>query len=79
MSLEVGQILQFNTKDDKKHRIALGKGGTEHEHTSATDSGDFGKGEAWRVKFDKVGTFYFHDHFNPNINVLVVVYQPKSN
>ncbi len=76
--LTVGQVLQFNTKDDKKHRIALGQGGTEHEHTSATNSGDFGAGEAWRVRLDNVGTYFFHDHYNPNINILVVVYQPGA-
>ncbi|MEO5691375.1 MAG: hypothetical protein ABIQ64_04265 [Candidatus Saccharimonadales bacterium] len=76
--LTVGQVLQFNTKDDNKHRIALGQGGTEHEHISATNSGDFGANEAWRVRFDKVGTYFFHDHHNPNINVLVVVYQPGA-
>ena len=72
-------MLQFNTKDGKKHRIAIGQGGTEHEHISATNSGDFGAGEAWRVRFDKVGTYFFHDHYNPNVNVLVVVYEPGSN
>jgi len=75
--LKVGQVLQFNTKDGKTHRIALGEGGTDHEHLSSTNSGNFGADEGWRVRFDNVGTFYFHDHLNPNINVLVVVYKPS--
>ncbi len=78
VTLPVGQVLQFNAKDGRTHRLALGEGGTEHEHTSQTDSGNFGADEAWRVRFDKPGTFYFHDHLSPKISVLVVVYQPSK-
>ena len=79
VSIKVGQVLQFNANDDKSHRLAFGEGGTEHQHTSKTDSGVFKPGEGWRVRFDKPGTYFFHDHFNPNINILVVAYNPKIN
>ena len=79
VSNKVGHVLQFNANDDKSHRLAFGEGGTGHEHTSKTDSGIFKPGEGWRVRFDKPGTYFFHDHFNPNINILVVAYNPKTN
>lgn len=78
VTIIVGEVLQFNARDGKTHRIALGEGGEEHDHTSSSNSGDFQADEGWRVQFDKPGTYYFHDHLNPNINVLVVAYQPSN-
>ena len=77
VTLKVGQVLQFNAKDTREHRLALGEGGSEHEHTSKTDSSTFGKDEAWRVRFDNPGTYFIHDHLSPNISVLVVVYRAQ--
>lgn len=79
ITVPVGQAVQFNTKDGKKHNISLGEGGEEHEHTGKYSSGDFGKDEAWRVTFTEPGTFTFHDHYNPDINILVVAYKPATN
>lgn len=78
ITIQVGETLEFETKDGKQHRIALGAGGEEHVHSSSTDSGVFGEGEGWRVRFDQAGTYYFHDHLNPNINVLVVAYTAQN-
>lgn len=72
----LGKTGQFNSKDGKEHNISVG-GGEEHEHTGSFQSGVFGKDEAWRATFNKAGT-YLHDHNNPNINILIVVYQPSS-
>lgn len=78
VTVKVGETVQFNTADGKKHEIALGQGGHDHEHIGTYSSGDFGAGEAWRVQFKQAGNYYFHDHFNPDINVLVVVYTPTK-
>lgn len=50
--------------------------GAPHEHVGDYSSGDFGSGEAWKVQFKKAGTFRLHDHYNPNLEILVVVYEP---
>ncbi len=51
----------------------------EHEHTNGgKESGPFGKGQAYRVVFDKIGTYTFHDHLNPKIRITVVVYEPNA-
>jgi plastocyanin len=71
-----GSTVQFNSADGKTHSLSLGKGGEEHSHTGKFSSGDFKADEGWRVQFNDEGSFYFHDHFNPKINVLVVVYTP---
>lgn len=46
----------------------------EHEHVSGTESGEFGKGEAWRVQFKQKGTYIVHDHLHPESSILVVAY-----
>ncbi|MEO6508917.1 MAG: plastocyanin/azurin family copper-binding protein [Patescibacteria group bacterium] len=78
ITAKVGEYVQFNTKDNKKHEMALGKGNEfekGHEHLeSSVDSGVFGPGEAYKIQFKEKGTFHFHDHLNPNIYVAVVVY-----
>ncbi len=76
VSVKAGTYVQFNSADGKTHNLSLGKGGEEHSHTGKFSSGDFGADEAWRVQFKEEGSFLFHDHFNPKINVLVVVYTP---
>lgn len=64
--LTVGQVLQFNTKDDNKHRIALGQGGTEHEHISATNSGDL-----VRMKHGESGLIP-SEHFSFTITIILI-------
>ena len=76
IAVPVGSYVQFNSADGKSHNLSIGKGGDEHEHTGKFYSGEFQADEAWRVQFNDEGTFTFHDHLNPKINVVVVVYQP---
>lgn len=50
-----------------------------HEHTAGTKvSGNFGKDQAYRVQFNETGTYTFHDHLNPKISIVVVVYEPAK-
>lgn len=83
LAIKVGSYVHFNTEDGKKHSISIGDGiddhkahGTNqsHDHTDEFSSGDFGKGEAWRVQFKQKGTYKLHDHYNPEQRILVVVY-----
>lgn len=69
-----GSYVQFNSADGKAHSLSLGAGGDEHSHEGKFSSGEFKSDEAWRVQFTKDGTYTFHDHLNPKINVAVVVY-----
>ena len=76
IAVPVGTYVQFNSKDGKTHDLAQGEGGHEHVHTGKFQSGDFKGDEAWRVQFTQDGHYYFHDHLNPEISILVVVYTP---
>lgn len=76
IAVERGSYVQFNSADGKSHNLSLGSGGEEHSHKGKFHSGEFAADEAWRIQFNDEGSFYFHDHLNPNINILVVVYQP---
>lgn len=90
LAVKVGEFVQFNSADGKRHNISLGEGagGAEdsghaahkgkHEHTSGYASGDFEADEAWRVQFREPGTYYLHDHYNPKLNILVIVYEEKA-
>lgn len=78
LTVPVGKTVQFNSKDGKKHNLSLGLGGEEHEHAGPFHSGEFGANEAWRATFTKAGTYSFHDHNNPKINILIVAYLPNQ-
>jgi plastocyanin len=88
LTIPIGQTVQFNTKDGLSHQMGLGEGSGNghqhedgqqaHEHDGSYTSGEFGAGEAWKVTFKQAGTFTFHDHLHPNINILIVAYQPKQ-
>lgn len=75
LSVKVGEYVQFNSADGKPHSLSIGKGGEQHEHKGPFTSGEFQSDEAWRVQFRAPGTFTFHDHLNPKINIVVVAYQ----
>ncbi len=74
----VGESVQFNSADGKTHSLSQGLGGEEHQHNGVYTSGDFAADEAWRVQFKQPGTFKFHDHYNPAVNILVVAYEPGN-
>ncbi len=76
IAVPLNSFVQFNSADGKTYDLSLGGGGSEHEHKGKFQSGDFGKGEAWRVQFKDEGSFIFHDHHNPKVSVLVIVYEP---
>lgn len=84
ISVEVGTYVQFNNNEDETRNLSLGKADAKedeaHGHSAATlgsfVSGDFKKGEAWRVQFKEKGTYKFYDRYNPELSVLVVAYVP---
>lgn len=76
IAVATGSYVQFNSADGKSHNLSIGKGGDAHEHTGKFYSGEFQADEGWRVQFNEEGSFTFHDHFNPKINIVVVVYTP---
>jgi plastocyanin len=78
VSVEKGSTVLFNSADGKSHSLSLGQGGEEHNHRGPFNSGEFQADEAWKAQFSKVGTYFFHDHYNPEINVLVVVYDSDN-
>lgn len=90
LAIKAGSFVQFNAADGKKHNISLGEGagGSEdhdhaphapkHVHTAGLSSGDFEADEAWRARFDTPGTYQLHDHYNPDQNILVVVYEDSE-
>ena len=92
LAVKKGEIVQFNSKDELTHNIAVGRGtdhgnsdsdhddsgSPDHEHVEGTESGEFGVGEGWRVEFMETGSYLLHDHYNPELSMLVVVYDQSA-
>jgi len=81
LAVKRGELVQFNSADGQSHNISEGDGahGDDHAHEHVGDylSGEFGPDEAWRVQFNKAGTYKLHDHYNPKQSILVVVYEEQ--
>lgn len=74
LTITSGTYVQFNNTDGSKHNIALEHAAIQHEDPTEFDSGDFGKGEAYKVQFKKDGAYTFRDKYHPKIQINVVVY-----
>lgn len=79
---KVGDYVQFNSKDGKEHNLAQGSGNAvdeSHAHNqTGPDSGKFKRDEAYKVQFKKVGIYAFHDHYNPDLYIRVIVDDKKK-
>jgi plastocyanin len=75
LTVKAGEFVQFNSADGNSHSLSLGEGGEDHGHNGPFSSGEFKADEGWRVQFKEPGTYFFHDHHHPEINILVVVYK----
>jgi plastocyanin len=87
LAVKVGDTVQFNSADGRVHNLAAGDGAhgheqadsaSDHQHIGGYLSGEFGADEAWRVRFDKSGTYLLHDHYDPNLKILIVVYEDRK-
>ncbi len=81
ISVKIGEYLQINSQDGKKHNMALGRGDADHQghdHVDGGESGEFGPNEAYKVKIKLPGTYYFHDHDNPATYIIVIAYIPEN-
>lgn len=90
LAVKIGEFVQFNSADDQMHNISMGRGedgskgqnheahNAPHEHIGDYSSGDFGADEAWRVQFKKAGTYHLHDHYHPNLQIVIVVYDSNN-
>ncbi len=80
--IKKGEYVEFDSKDGKIHDIAsgVGDGDAEHHDHTATgvESGDFKADEGYLVQFNKIGSFYFHDHLHPALTISVAVYEPEA-
>lgn len=78
---KVGDYVQFNAGDGKEHNLSQGSGNAvdeNHAHAEAgIESGRFGKDEAYKIQFKKVGIYSFHDHNNPDTYIRVIVDDKK--
>lgn len=87
--INIGDYVQFNSKDGSEHQIIQGKPTQDHGHASGTDalheeehgeasspldSGPFQSDEGYRVQFNELGKYDFHDNYNHDYTITVIVY-----
>ncbi len=81
VTIDPGEVVEFDPKDGKRHDIAEGRGGEEmsHDHPSgALESGTFDGSRAYQILFKKPGIYFFHDHDNPEMGLTVIVRDPNQ-
>lgn len=87
--INVGDYVQFNSKDGSQHQIIQGKPTADHGHdayadavhgeehgktNSPLDSGIMQADEGYLLQFKNIGKFEFHDNYNHHYAVTVIVY-----
>jgi plastocyanin len=87
--IDVGDYVQFNSKDGGEHQIIQGKPTADHGHDeyadavhgeehgaadSPLDSGVFKADEGYIVQFNDVGKYEFHDNYNHDYEISIIVY-----
>ena len=87
--INVGDYVQFNSKDGSEHQIIQGKPTADHGHdeyadavhgeahgdtVSPLDSGVIKADEGYLVQFKDIGKLEFHDNFNHDYAITVIVY-----
>ncbi|MES2876676.1 MAG: hypothetical protein V4678_04380 [Patescibacteria group bacterium] len=87
--INVGDYVQFNSKDGSEHQIIQGKPTADHGHDeyadavhgeehgatdSPLDSGIIKADEGYLVQFKEIGKLEFHDNYNHDYAITVIVY-----
>lgn len=81
--IKKGDYVQFNSKDGSQHQIIQGAstmaehGPTEHV-PSPLDSGVFNGDEGYLLQFKEIGKYEFHDNYDHDHTITIVVYEPGS-
>ena len=91
--INVGDYVQFNSKDGSEHQIIQGKPTADHGHDeyadavhgeehgatdSPLDSGIFKADEGYLLQLKTVGKYEFHDNFNHDYAISVIVYDKSK-
>lgn len=87
--INVGDYIQFNSRDGGDHQVIQGKPTIEHGHDelsdatngeehgtsgSPLDSGLIKADEGYLVQFNNVGKYEFHDNYHHAYAITVIVY-----
>jgi plastocyanin len=83
--VKAGDYVQFNSKDGNEHQIVIGPAKQEHGATapnheaSELSSGIIKKDEGYLLPLPNTGKFEFHDNYNHNYTITILVYAPAQN
>ncbi len=78
LSLGSGNAAHESERGDEKNQERHDETMEGHDHQSGFSSGMFEPDEAWQATFQEPGTYFLHDHANPDLNILVVVYESSN-
>lgn len=91
--INVGDYVQFNSKDGSEHQLIQGKPTADHGHDeyadavhgeahgatdSPLDSGIIKADEGYLLQLNRVGKYDFHDNYNHNYAITVIVYDKNK-
>lgn len=91
--INVGDYVQFNSKDGSEHQLIQGKPTADHGHDeyadavhgeahgatdSPLDSGIIKADEGYLLQLKKVGKYDFHDNYNHDYAITVIVYDKNK-
>lgn len=91
--INVGDYVQFNSSDGGEHQIIQGKHTADHGHDeyadavhgeahgatdAPLDSGIIKADEGYLLQFKNVGKYEFHDNYNHDYEVTVIVYDKNK-
>lgn len=91
--INLGDYVQFNSKDGSEHQLIQGKPTADHGHDeyadavhgeahgatdSPLDSGIIKADEGYLLQLNKVGKYDFHDNYNHNYAITVIVYDKNK-
>lgn len=76
--IKSGEYVQFNSADGGEHQIVQGDGHNTTHGEGALDSGVFKGDEGYRLQFSKIGKYEFHDNYDHDYTITVIVYDPNN-
>ncbi len=62
-----GSVITFTNKDTVPHQPASNLHPTHQNYPEFDSQKPINPGESWKFKIQKNGTWFFHDHLNPNL------------
>ena len=76
--IKKGEYVQFNSKDGGQHQVVQGNNNNTTHSNGSLDSGVFNGDEGYLLQFNEQGKFEFHDNYDHDYTMTIIVYDPDK-